>query len=264
MTCCVLAVNTRPTSDAAEFNMKLLFEDFPGAAPMDDLVITDNLDSLKKKGSKAKLPKGMVLDNEDEDEEDDGDDEEDDGELQMASDADVREIYDELRGNKPLMLADDLYAWADIQDMLAEKEVTDEDIKKAMKEVKIPASKEIKFRQFQEIVEILQDVLDGSRDAIKAYDDDEQEGDEGSLSEEEIAALPSLPPKLVPIVAAAKPKPAPAPPAKKEEEEVDEEGAPVSLDEEKVDDMEDEAGGEQKTLDELIASMAALTKNLGG
>jgi hypothetical protein len=57
----------------------------------------------------------MVLDEEDEDEGEDEDDEE----LALSSDNDIREIFDELRGNKPLMVVQDLYDWADIQDMLA-------------------------------------------------------------------------------------------------------------------------------------------------
>ena len=33
--------------------------------------------------------------------------------------SDLREIYDELRGNKPMMSISDLNDWADVQDMLS-------------------------------------------------------------------------------------------------------------------------------------------------
>ena len=33
--------------------------------------------------------------------------------------SDLREIYDELRGNKPMMSVSDLNDWADVQDMLS-------------------------------------------------------------------------------------------------------------------------------------------------
>lgn len=244
ISCGVLAVNTKPSLAASDFNMKLLFEEF-GAMPEDDLKIVDKMDA-RKEG----LPKGL---------EDRDDEDEDEDELQSS---DVREIYNELRGNKPLMLVQDLYDWADIQDMLQEGDIDEKTIQKALQEVGVPSTKEVKFTQFQEIVEILQDAMDGvSSDTLKNYEQDE---DEDELSEEEVQSLPPLPAKLQPITMTkddSKASKKSAPVAKQTKQEVDEEGASVAMNDEDMDSMEDEAIEEvaQEIFDELRGKSKTLS-----
>ena len=271
VTCGVMEVNANPSAGTSdEFCLKLMFEEF-GAMPDDDLEFTDKMDTLKgKKGRKEALPKGMVLDDSNDDDEEE--DEAEEGEegygdnLALASDNDLREIYNELRGNKPLMLVQDLYDWADVQDMLAEGDIDEEAIKRALKETKIPASKEIKLGQFKEIIDILQDSIDGiSPDVLKAYADDEEDDDAvAQMSDAEIAALPVLPAKMQPAMSSAPAKGAgkaksgaTAAPAAA----VDEEGAPVTFSEDSASAIEDEALEEvaQEIFDELRGKSKSLT-----
>lgn len=247
VTCGVLQVSTNTAPQEGEYSMRLLFESL-GPMPEDGFVVSDKLD--KKKTKKTPLLEDT-----------------DDEELPAPEDSDLKEIYTELRGNKPLMLVQDLYDWADIQDMLADGDIEQSVLDNALVEVGIPRSKgmeaEVRFMQFQEIVEIIQDGMDGVD--TKAYDDDEELAAEDDEDDEEAA----LPAKSSPIVMAAPASPSPSPskanakPNAKPnaKAEVDEEGTPVSADAAAMEDLEDEAIEEvaQEIFDELRGKAKSLS-----
>jgi len=228
ITCGVLKVNPK-YNIRMSYNLKLLFDGL-GAMPSDDIEISDA-------ALEANLLKGL--------------DDSEEGENDEAGweDNDVRDIFNELRGNKPLMSVSDLYDWADVQDMLENGDLDKETIQRAIEEVGASKTDEMSFSQFSEVVEIMQDALDGI-----TVDLDEENEDEDD--DEEVAVKPPAKSSVVTMAAAAAssaPKPvvmAQAPVKKEKEEEAEEDNDDEELDE---GDLEDEAVEEvaREIFDEL-------------
>lgn len=169
ITCGVMKVTTK-TSPNLMYHMKLSYEEF-GPLPKDDFVITDKFGEIDPFKS---------TNGDDDDNDDNNEDNIDGGEGSELNDMDddVKEIYDELRGKKPQMSAQDVKDWADIQDMVAEGAIDNKAIDMAITRAgSNPKNGFLTLEQFRDFVDILQDVLDGI-DVGDNDDDDEDEGED--------------------------------------------------------------------------------------
>ena len=220
--CGVYKVNTRSNARMA-YNLKLTFEEFGKST----LQAADEVDGLQLSDDMLNIGDDEVDDYDDDDEDEGGYDDSDssnsnsndndlkgvdlnlddlefnEADIEQALDgSDVKDIYDELKGNKPYMLAADLFDWADVQDMIADKDLTLLQVEKAVKDscgsggaappTGTPMENiTLKLSQFAEIVDSIQDMLDGGTgdeddDDIKALapyleagDDDDDDDDDG-------------------------------------------------------------------------------------
>lgn len=75
-------------------------------------------------------------------------------------DEDVSEIYDELRGEKPMLHIDDIFAWSDIQDKFTERVLSPQSIIKAIQSIPIPDTAQITKVQFSDLITLIQDEME--------------------------------------------------------------------------------------------------------
>ena len=127
--------NKANNSFRMKYNLKLTFEEF-GAMPSDGLDIPDS--AIEPIGTMTK--KVAVVVPKEEGKEDEKAQEEED---EAWEDDDTREIYDELRGTKTILTAQDLFDWADIQDMMSDGDISVNQLNEAVREVagKLPGGK---------------------------------------------------------------------------------------------------------------------------
>ena len=157
ITCGVLQVNPN-IGEKVAYNLKMLFEEL-GALAADTVPVKDS---------------GEVSEN--------SVDDEDETAQEVFDDSDLKEIFDELRGNKPLLSVQDLKDWGDIQDMIANNVIDPSYLEGAIQEVTgKPKGKAvtITFEQFVEVVDMLQDAMEGMTTDLDEFDEnDDFEDDE--------------------------------------------------------------------------------------
>ena len=184
ITCGVLQVNPN-IGEKVAYNLKMLFEEL-GAMAADNAPVRDS-------GDKSEAS--------------DDDDEEEAAE-EVFDDSDLKEIFDELRGASPLLSVSDLKDWGDVQDMIESQIIDLGDLEGAIQEVTgKPKGKAqtLTFEQFVEIVDILQDAMEGMTTDLDEFGDDDDEDDDDVVS----------PPAPVIVKPAVKLAAAAAPPAVK-------------------------------------------------
>jgi hypothetical protein len=169
ITCGVLRVNPKPSS-RADYGLQLLFEEL-GPIP----VGADDFTS-------ETLPSSIDQDDDDDIAEDDGD----------VDSGDVKEIFDELRGNAPLLSSENLFAWGDLADMIQEGVISRTDIVRAVSKAGVAKSGSMSLEQFEEIVELLQDAMDGISDLDETDDDSDAVTPVNSKSEITVNASESV------------------------------------------------------------------------
>ena len=156
ITCGVLQVNPN-IGDKVAYNLKMLFEEL-GALAADTVPVRDS---------------GEVSEN--------SADDEDEIAEEVYDDSDLKEIFDELRGNKPLLSVQDLKDWGDVQDMIANNVIDLNDLEGAVQEVTgKPKGKAltITFEQFVEVVDMLQDAMEGMTTDLDEYDENDDDEDD--------------------------------------------------------------------------------------
>ena len=140
VTCGVLRVHAKPSARAPQHLDLLLEELGPMPEAADGLVLEDLPSSIEDAGGLG----GQY---------DEDDDEED------AAGGDVREIFDELRGAAPLLSLENLLAWADLQDMLAEGAVSQRDVDAALAGAGARPGAALSLAQFEDVLDALRDVV---------------------------------------------------------------------------------------------------------
>eukprot|EP01036_Dinobryon_divergens_P029673 gene29673-38802_t len=217
ITCAVSKVNPTPSAENL-FNVKLLFEEFSTIAPTDDFEINDIGD----------------LDGDDDEE----DDEEEEEEEEEAEEDDLTEIYNELKGEKAMLVVEDLLDWEDIQEMIEEGVLTQDVVLKSVKSVvktlhaKNPLQTSINLTAFKKIVNILEEDLDR---LLEDDDDDEEDSESG--------VVPGIPEKSKQITMSAAAK---SPPNKKVEE------VAVEEEEEEGDNDDDDVDDDSESIFEML------------
>lgn len=107
------------------------------------------------------------VDDEDDEEENDEDSDEDDELVEsnanrdVTSDSDLAEIYDELKGKRAMMVVQDIFDWADIQDMIAEQTLTKEEVLKSVEAAGVTSASldsKLSSKQFELVVKKLQEI----------------------------------------------------------------------------------------------------------
>ncbi len=162
VTCGVYRVNNK-SNGRMKYNLKLTFEEF-GSLPNGEVEVPDSaLESFGATSTRA------LEGDDDDDKEKDVKKDDNDSDTLITSldeedaweDADTREIFDELRGDKPLVAVADLFDWADVQDMVEDGDITEAQINQAVKEVVSSDSREalMTFTQFAEVISIMQDTM---------------------------------------------------------------------------------------------------------
>jgi len=156
ITCGVLQINPN-IGTKVTYNLKMLFEEL-GPLAADKVPISDSGDR-------------------DTDSEDD-DEEAVPQEAEVFDDSDLKEIFDELRGSKALLSVADLKAWGDVQDMMEGGIIDNNQLDGAIEEASGKAKgkvKEITFEQFVEVVDMLQDAMEGMTTDLDDFEDDDEE-----------------------------------------------------------------------------------------
>lgn len=179
-------INPKP-SVTAKYNLKLVLEELD-PVPADDFVVTDRFDTEGESFKKQYYQKTKEAEkNDEEDEEGEGDD-------YLVSEEDAHEIYDELKGEKKAMNEDDLFAWADLQDIIAEGSVSEDDVRSVVRSAGVKQGGIISFSQFFDIITNVQDKVflgdDVPEDWIddeadEAAEDDAEEKEQKPMIEEE-------------------------------------------------------------------------------
>lgn len=215
--CGVSQVHPNPSS-ALTYNLKLQFEEF-GAAPDDELHFEDKFDSMTEKEKDAIITNRKFALHEDDDDEEDNeeqngvddndDSEESDFEEEFGDmETEVKEIYEELlaasiaadaeappqaqlpskRKPKPVarrteLRVQDLYDWEALQEMLEEGDIVPDDVEDALRLVGLKtddASATLSLQQFQAVIGILQNSIEGDG---QEGDVEEDEGNEGQVAD---------------------------------------------------------------------------------
>ena len=182
ITCAVSKVKPTPTAENL-FNVKLLFEEFSTVAPTDDFEINDigDLDGDDGTATVGVLLSGIgtyTYSSADDDEEEEGDEDEE----EEVEEDDLTEIYNELKGEKAMLVVEDLLDWEDIQEMMEEGVLTQEVVLKSVKSVvkslhtKNPLQTAVSVPEFKKIVNILEEDLD------RMLEDDDEDEEEDSAS----------------------------------------------------------------------------------
>eukprot|EP00981_Chlorochromonas_danica_P011685 scaffold4209_cov160-Ochromonas_danica.AAC.12 len=170
-------INPKP-SVTAKYNLKLVLEELD-PVPTDDFIITDRFDtegeSFKKQYYRKTKEAEKISDEEDEDDEE-GDD-------YLVSEEDAHEIYDELKGEKNAMNEDDLFAWADLQDIIAEGSVSEDYVRSVMRSAGVKQGGAISFSQFFDIITNVQDKVFLDDDVPEEWIDDEADEDDEDQAE---------------------------------------------------------------------------------
>ena len=121
----------------------------------------------------------------------DEEDNEDEDEEEEPEEDDLTEIYNELKGDKAMLVVEDLLDWEDIQEMIEEGVLTQDVVLKSVKSVvkslhaKTPLQTAIDLTAFKKIVNILEEDLD----RLLEDDDDDEEEEEDSKS----GVVPGIP-----------------------------------------------------------------------
>ena len=163
ITCGVINVNQN-IGQKASHHLRLMFEEF-GALPTDnDSPLSAVLDSFEVLNEEDTSLLSKIQNDDENDERDD----------------DVKEIYEELKGASSNLTVENFKSWGDLLDMIEEGSFEMKTLDNALN--KVGATDILEFDQFAEVLEILQDSLDGldSNDDMDDddMDDDGMEGDE--------------------------------------------------------------------------------------
>lgn len=142
-----------PTSSTSPYLLKLEFEDFVSQ-------LNDEVDDITLPADLELLSDDDVDDDEDELEIGNEVDISDSNEDNLEYSNDVREIFDELRGNQPLLAIQNIYDWADIQDMISEQTIKKSFLDKIIAIVDSNKNSFLNFEQFDRVIRLLQDVIE--------------------------------------------------------------------------------------------------------
>lgn len=152
----VARVSSNPNARLV-YNLKLEFEEFiDKSTPLDELSL-DNVQLIEEE------------EGEDDEDEDDMDEDDIDDEDETDESDDINEIFNELRGDQPLLPVANLLDWADIQDMVDDNIITKNILDVSIKKIGATAEGFVTKKQFGRFISILQDIMEISPEDVDDY-----------------------------------------------------------------------------------------------
>eukprot|EP01035_Chromulina_nebulosa_P016835 gene16835-22320_t len=165
---CSISKINRVSNDNS-YTLDLEYEQF--LSDIDD----SNIEKAIQNVSVIKDSEIKEIDNIGEDDDIEDDDLEDLNESIISND--IKELFDELRGNQPLLAVKDIYDWEDVIDMIEDGTIKRSDIDAAVDSVDSNVDGFVNLQQFSSIIEYVQDIIDPS-------DSDDLDDDNDDLIDE--------------------------------------------------------------------------------